>query len=234
VLSIKNLDVKYGAVLALKSVSLTVEQGEIVTLIGANGAGKSTTLMAISGLVRPSAGRIRLLDHDLSVIPPHAIVRLGVSHVPEGRRIFANLTVSENLDLGAYVRSDRAMIKQDRERVLALFPQLTARLGQPAATLSGGEQQMLAMGRALMARPRLMLLDEPSLGLAPFLVKQIFHTIREINQEGTTILLVEQNAHMALAIAHRGYVLETGRVVLSGQAEDLAKNEDVKRAYLGE
>ena len=233
-LSIKNLDVKYGAVLALKSVSLTVEQGEIVTLIGANGAGKSTTLMAISGLVRPSAGRIRLLDHDLSVIPPHAIVRLGVSHVPEGRRIFANLTVSENLDLGAYVRSDRAMIKQDRERVLALFPQLTARLGQPAATLSGGEQQMLAMGRALMARPRLMLLDEPSLGLAPFLVKQIFHTIREINQEGTTILLVEQNAHMALAIAHRGYVLETGRVVLSGQAEDLAKNEDVKRAYLGE
>src|SRR6185369_1211346 len=214
-LSVENLHVSYGAVHAVQGVSLSVARGEIVTLIGSNGAGKTTLLRAISGLVRPSAGTI-LFDGAarLDRIPPHTIVRHGISHVPEGRQVFGNLTVRENLALGAYQRTDRAEIRATMQHVFELFPILAERLRQAAATLSGGEQQMLAIGRALMARPQLLLLDEPSLGLAPLVVQTIFAIIREINAQGTTILLVEQNAHMALRIAHRGYVLQTGTVVL--------------------
>ena len=232
-LEIDSLVVNYGAVHALKGVSLTAAAGEIVTLIGANGAGKTTLLRTISGLVPVRSGRIRFEDHDLVRKPPHEIVGLGIAHAPEGRMVFANLSVEDNLEMGAYRRKERAAVVQDREAVYGLFPRLRERRKQSAGTLSGGEQQMLAIGRALMARPRLLLLDEPSLGLAPLLVREIFRTIREINARGVTVLLVEQNAHMALSIAGRGYVLETGRVAVEDAADKLLRNEDVKRAYLG-
>jgi branched-chain amino acid transport system ATP-binding protein len=232
-LEIRNLDVHYGAIHALKGVSLSVEAGQIVTLIGGNGAGKTTTLRAISGLLRPTTGEIFFDGQPIHGRPPHELVRLGLAHSPEGRGIFANLTVDENLDLGAYTRSDKAGIAADRDRALRLFPRLRERLQQAAGTLSGGEQQMLAMARALLARPRLLLLDEPSLGLAPQVVRTIFDIIREINAAGTTILLVEQNAHMALRVAHHGYVLEVGRIVMSERAAVLAASDDVRKAYLG-
>jgi branched-chain amino acid transport system ATP-binding protein len=232
-LEVSSLEVTYGVIRALHGISLTVNEGEVVTLIGANGAGKTTLLRAISGLVRPSAGSIRFRGTDLSRITPDRIVQMGIGHAPEGRGVFANLTVRENLELGAYTRSDKAGIAADLERVQALFPRLAERMGQWAGTLSGGEQQMLAIGRALMGRPKLLMLDEPSLGLAPFLVKSIFQTIQEINKQGTTILLVEQNAHMALHVAHRGYVLQTGEVVMEDDAEALLANEAVRQAYLG-
>jgi len=233
-LVLDSVQVSYGAIRALQSVSLTINAGEIVTLIGANGAGKSTTLRAISGLVPASSGRITMEGKDITLLPADRIVKLGIGHSPEGRRVFANMSVRENLELGAYTRNDRAGIKQDFDRALTLFPRLKERIGQNAGTLSGGEQQMLAMGRALMARPKLLLLDEPSLGLAPFLVRDIFQIIRDINAQGTTVLLVEQNAHMALGIAHRGYVLETGSIVMADDAKALLANDDVKKAYLGE
>ena len=232
-LAIDNLSVHYGAIQALHGVSIAVEQGEIVTLIGANGAGKSTTLRAVSGLVAPSAGTITFDGKDLAGLKPHTILRRGLAQVPEGRGIFPNLTVDENLDLGAFVRTNRKEVAADRERVFALFPRLKERIAQRAGTLSGGEQQMLAIGRALLARPRLLLLDEPSLGLAPQLVQTIFKIIREINASGTTIFLVEQNAHMALRVAHRAYVLEVGSVVMQGDAKTLAASDEVKNAYLG-
>ena len=233
-LILDDVQVSYGAIRALQSVSLTINEGEIVTLIGANGAGKSTTLRAISGLVPANAGRIMMEGKDITPLPADKIVKLGIGHSPEGRRVFANMSVRENLELGAYTRRDRAGIKQDFDRALTLFPRLRERIGQNAGTLSGGEQQMLAMGRALMARPKLLLLDEPSLGLAPFLVRDIFQIIRDINAQGTTVLLVEQNAHMALGVAHRGYVLETGTIVMADDAKALLANDDVKKAYLGE
>jgi branched-chain amino acid transport system ATP-binding protein len=233
-LTLENVQVSYGAIRALQNVSLEISAGEIVTLIGANGAGKSTTLRAISGLVSANAGRILMEGKDITLLPADKIVKLGIGHSPEGRRVFANMTVRENLELGAYTRSDRAGIKKDFDRALSLFPRLQERIGQNAGTLSGGEQQMLAMGRALMARPKLLLLDEPSLGLAPFLVRDIFQIIRDINAQGTTVLLVEQNAHMALGVAHRGYVLETGSIVMADEAKALLANENVKKAYLGE
>jgi branched-chain amino acid transport system ATP-binding protein len=232
-LEVEELDVYYGAVHALKGVSLHAAPGEIVTLIGANGAGKSTLLRAVSGLVPSRSGTIRFEGRPLGRTPAHEIVALGISHAPEGRMVFANLTVEDNLDLGAYRRKDRAGIRQDMSQVFQLFPRLLERRKQPSGTLSGGEQQMLAIGRALMSRPRLLLLDEPSLGLAPLLVREIFRTIREINERGVTVLLVEQNAHMALSIAGRGYVLETGHVRYEDRASRLLVNEDVRRAYLG-
>ncbi len=232
-LELTNLTVHYDAICALHGVSLCVEDGQIVTLIGANGAGKSTTLRAISGLCRISGGDIRFAGESLRGVAAHDIVRAGIAHAPEGRGIFANLTVEDNLQLGAYVRRDRAAVARDHDEVLTLFPRLRERLTQNAGTLSGGEQQMLAMGRALLARPRLLLLDEPSLGLAPQLVQTIFQIIRTINARGTTILLVEQNAHMALAVAHTGYVLECGHVVLHDTAAALAASDTVQRAYLG-
>ncbi len=233
-LSLENVDVNYGAIRALQSVSLTIQEGEIVTLIGANGAGKSTTLRTISGLAPARKGKILFRGEDITVRPADKIVRLGIGHSPEGRRVFANMTVRENLELGAYTRRDSRGIREDLERGLTLFPRLRERIGQNAGTLSGGEQQMLAMARALMARPALLLLDEPSLGLAPFLVRDIFSIIKDINAQGTTVLLVEQNAHMALGVAHRAYVLETGRIVLADTAQALLTNEEVKKAYLGE
>ncbi|MDE2059084.1 MAG: ABC transporter ATP-binding protein [candidate division NC10 bacterium] len=233
-LSLQEVHVHYGAIHALRGISLEVKEGEIVTLIGANGAGKSSTLMTISGILRPTNGRIIFEDEDLTHLPPHAIVERGISQVPEGRRIFPTLTVLENLEMGAYTRADSAEIRQDLDRVFQLFPLLKDRRLQPGGTLSGGEQQMLAIGRALMARPRLLLLDEPSLGLAPKLVETIFEVIREINAQSTTILLVEQNAHMALRIAAKGYVMEVGRIVLSDEAENLMANGEVRSAYLGE
>ncbi len=232
-LEMKDVHAYYGNIHALKGVTIQVEQGEIVTLIGANGAGKSTTLKTISGLLKPRAGAIHLEGEDLEPFPAHEIVYKGVSLVPEGRGVFSKLTVSENLDMGAFKRTDNAGIEQDRERVFKLFPRLEERRDQVAGTLSGGEQQMLATGRALMARPRLLLMDEPSMGLAPVLVESVFETIVEINKEGTTILLVEQNAHMALQIAKRGYVLQTGEIVLSDSAEGLRVNPMVQKAYLG-
>ena len=232
-LEIENLDVYYGAVHALKGVSLHADAGEIVTLIGANGAGKSTLLRTISGLVTPRAGKILFEGRDLSRVPPHEIVGLGISQSPEGRMVFANLSVEDNLELGAYRRRDRAGIAKDRAEVFRMFPRLLERRRQAAGTLSGGEQQMLAMGRALMSRPRLLLLDEPSLGLAPLLVREIFKTVIEINRTGVTVLLVEQNAHMALSVAGRGYVLETGSVRLEDRASALLENPQVKSAYLG-
>jgi branched-chain amino acid transport system ATP-binding protein len=233
-LILENIEVSYGPIKALKNVSLEIAAGEIVTLIGANGAGKSTTLRAISGLVPSQRGRILFEDKEITNTPADQIVRLGIGHSPEGRRIFANMSVRENLELGAYTRRDRGGIAEDLERGLTLFPRLRERIGQNAGTLSGGEQQMLAMARALMARPRLLLLDEPSLGLAPFLVRDIFRIIQDINQQGTTVLLVEQNAHLALGIAHRGYVLETGHIVMADEAKALLANDDIKKAYLGE
>jgi branched-chain amino acid transport system ATP-binding protein len=233
-LVLENVEVYYGAIRALQGISLEINAGEIVTLIGANGAGKSTTLRAISGLVPTAQGRILFEGKDITALATDKIVQRGIGHSPEGRRIFANMSVRENLELGAYTRKDHAGINADLDRMLTLFPRLKERIGQNAGTLSGGEQQMLAMGRALMARPKLLLLDEPSLGLAPFLVRDIFHIIRDINAQGTTVLLVEQNAHMALGIAHRGYVLETGNIVLSGEARAILANDDIKKAYLGE
>ncbi len=232
-LKVENINVYYGAIHAIKGISLEVEQGEIVTLIGANGAGKTTTLRTISGLNKPKSGKITFNGTDITNAPAQKMVEMGMSHVPEGRRVFANMTVFENLELGAYLRKDKAGIKADMNKVFERFPRLLERRSQISGTLSGGEQQMLAMGRALMSRPKLLLLDEPSMGLAPLLVQEIFAIIKELNQEGTTVLLVEQNAHMALSIAHQGYVLETGRIVLSGKAEKLAASEEVRKAYLG-
>ena len=232
-LKIDQLNVKYGAIHALRDISLEVDEGEIVTLIGANGAGKTSTLRAISGLVPIASGQISFEGKVLNSIPAFRMPYMGISHVPEGRRIFANMSVYENLELGAYSRKDKAGIKQDYERVFGRFPRLKERLRQRAGTLSGGEQQMLAMGRALMARPRILLMDEPSMGLAPIIVQDIFNIIREINKAGTTVLLVEQNARMALSIANRAYVIETGAIVLEGKASELIDDESVKRAYLG-
>lgn len=233
ILQVKDLHVSYGAIKAVKGISFEVEEGEIVTLIGANGAGKSTTLRTISGLETAASGSINFMGTEVTKMPPHDIVKLGIAHVPEGRRIFANLSVHENLKLGANLRKDQEGIKNDIKRVFGLFPRLEERKNQSAGTLSGGEQQMLAVGRALMTRGKLMLLDEPSMGLAPIVVEEIFRIIKEINDEGTTILLIEQNAYMALGIANRAYVLETGNIVLQGPARELAENEDIKKAYLG-
>lgn len=232
-LEVENLHTYYGNIHALKGISLTVEEGEIVTLIGANGAGKSTTLRTITGILKPHEGHVRLRGEDLAPYKPHEIVYKGIAMVPEGRRIFARLTVSENLDMGAYTRRNKAEIAEDLERVFNLFPRLKERRHQVAGTLSGGEQQMLAIARALMTHPRILLMDEPSMGLAPVLVEAIFDTIRQINKEGTTILLVEQNALMALSVANRGYVLQTGEIVLHDTAANLQKNEMVQKAYLG-
>jgi branched-chain amino acid transport system ATP-binding protein len=232
-LEINDLHVHYGAIHALHGINVSVRQGQIVTLIGSNGAGKSTTLRTISGLLRPSKGTILFEGKSIAGRPPHEIVRLGIAQAPEGRGIFANLSVDENLDMGAFARRDTEQIRRDRERALDLFPRIRERLRQNAGTLSGGEQQMLAIARALMARPRLLLLDEPSLGLAPQIVQTIFKIIREINAGGTTILLVEQNAHMALEVAHHGYVLEVGRIKMSDDAKRLAASDEVRKAYLG-
>jgi len=233
-LDLQNLDVHYGAIHALRGVSFRVGQGEIVTLIGANGAGKTTTLRAVSGMLRPSGGQIQYQGVPISGLKPHRLVARGLCHAPEGRGIFPNLTVTENLELGAFLRRDVPGIAQDMARGLSLFPVLKERARQMAGTLSGGEQQMLAIARALMARPRLLLLDEPSLGLAPTVVETIFNIIQEINKQGVTILLVEQNAHLALGIANHGYVLETGTVVQSGTGADLLRSPEVRKAYLGE
>ena len=236
-LSVRNLEVCYGVISALQDVSLEVDRGEVVTLIGANGAGKTTLLRTISGLLRPRQGEITWGASEppapVQHLRPHEIVRLGICHVPEGRQIFANLSVRENLMLGAYQRKGGDAVRADLDRVYSLFPVLAERREQRAGTLSGGEQQMLAIGRALMARPQLLLLDEPSLGLAPLVVRKIFQIIREINESGTTIFLVEQNAHMALTVAHRAYVLQTGRVIKSDRAAKLLEDPDVKKAYLG-
>lgn len=232
-LEITSLHVYYDKIEALKGVTISVEEGQIVTLIGANGAGKSTTLRAISGLLPVRSGKLRFDQFDLAVRRPHEITRLGLAHVPEGRRIFARLTVNENLEMGAFSRRSRHEIDRDKERLLSLFPRLRERLNQLAGTLSGGEQQMVATARALMSRPRLLLLDEPSMGLAPLMVERVFETISEINRQGMTILLVEQNAVQALSIANSAYVLEGGRIVLAGCGRDLIGNELVRRAYLG-
>jgi len=232
-LDIKDINVYYGAIHAIKGISLYVNEGEIVTLIGANGAGKSTTLRTISGLLKPKSGSITFLNKDIAGMPAHKIVAEGISQVPEGRRIFAEMTVMENLELGAFIRDDKKTIAQDLKMVFRRFPRLEERKLQLAGTLSGGEQQMLAMGRALMSRPKLLLLDEPSMGLAPLLIREIFNIIVDINKTGTTVLLVEQNANMALSIANRAYVLETGRITLSGDAKELAASEEIRKAYLG-
>jgi branched-chain amino acid transport system ATP-binding protein len=233
-LTVDKLSVYYGAVQALRGVSLSVGRGEIVSLIGANGAGKSTTLRAISGVVRSASGAIVHDGAPIAGLPPHRIARLGMAHVPEGRGVFANMSVLENLEMGAYTRRSRKETRETLGRVFALFPRLSERSGQSAGTLSGGEQQMLAIGRALMQRPDLLLLDEPSMGLSPLLVREIFRLIAEINRSGTTVLLVEQNAYMALSIAHRAYVLETGEITLEGTAAELRENPRVRAAYLGE
>ncbi|MEH6943207.1 ABC transporter ATP-binding protein [Bacillus sp. JJ722] len=232
-LKIQDVNVYYGNIQALKGVSMEINQGEIVTLIGANGAGKSTLLKTISGLLKPKKGELSYEGQSIGGKAAQAIVKLGISHVPEGRRVFANMSVEENLQLGAFLRKDKEGIKQEMKRVYELFPRLLERQKQLSGTLSGGEQQMLAMGRALMAKPKLLLLDEPSMGLAPLLVKQIFNIIEEINKAGTTVLLVEQNANLALSIADRAYVVETGRIVLSGKASELTASEEIKNAYLG-
>ncbi|MGE5372954.1 MAG: ABC transporter ATP-binding protein [Solirubrobacterales bacterium] len=233
-LEVRNLEVFYGAIQALRGVSFEVNEGEIVTLIGANGAGKSTTLRTISGLIRPRSGEITFKGTDITKVPAHKIVTMGLSQVPEGRKIISDLTVMENLRLGAYTRSDKAEIQASMEKVFQSFPRLKERTKQLAGTMSGGEQQMLAIGRALMARPSLIILDEPSMGLSPLLVEEIFEIIKRINAEGTTVLLVEQNAYMALQVAHRAYVLETGTIALQGLASDLQKDPKVRAAYLGE
>ncbi|MGI6555274.1 MAG: ABC transporter ATP-binding protein [Bacillota bacterium] len=232
-LSIQNIDVFYGNIQALRGISLEVSKGEIVSLIGANGAGKSTTLKAISGLIHPKNGKIEFEGEDITNKPAQEIVKRRISQVPEGRRVFAQMTVYENLELGAYLRKDKEGIKNSFQRVFDRFPILQERRFQKAGTLSGGEQQMLAMGRALMSQPKLLLLDEPSMGLAPLLVQEIFNIIKEINEAGTTILLVEQNANMALSIADKAYVLETGKIALSGTARELQESEEVRKAYLG-
>lgn len=232
-LTVENLTVHYGAIQALKGISFSVNEGEVITLIGSNGAGKTTTLHAISNIIKKTAGKVTFQDSDITSVPADAIVKTGLIQVPEGRRIFSNLTVRENLEMGAYTRKDKAGIKADMENVFELFPRLKERLRQVSGTLSGGEQQMLAMGRALMARPKLLLLDEPSMGLAPILVDEIFSIIQKINKDGTTILLVEQNAFKALSIADRAYILETGSVVKTGAASDLISDDSVRSAYLG-
>lgn len=232
-LEVNDLNVYYGAIHALQGISFNVDEGEIVSLIGANGAGKSTTLRTISGLIRPRGGNIQFKGKDITMLPAEQIVRLGISQVPEGRKIFAPLTVRENLLMGAYTRKDPVEIQQSMERVFASFPRLKERINQLGGTLSGGEQQMLATGRGLMNLPSLLLLDEPSMGLSPILVEEIFHIIKEINSQGTSILLVEQNALMALSVSKRAYVLETGRIVLTGNAREVAENPQVKAAYLG-
>ncbi len=232
-LELKDVHTYYGNIHALKGISLTVEQGEVVTLIGSNGAGKTTTLRTISGLLAPRQGQIILEGKRIDRVPAHAIVGMGVSQSPEGRRVFPRMTVRENLELGAFGRNDKPGIAEDMERALSLFPRLRERITQRAGTMSGGEQQMLAIGRALMARPRVLLLDEPSMGLSPVLVEQIFEIIKDINKQGTTILLVEQNALMALGVANRGYVLQTGQIVLADTAKALSENEEVQKAYLG-
>ncbi len=228
-----DVNVYYGAVHALKGISVKVNKGEIVTLIGANGAGKTTTLKTISGVLKPKTGKVIFEGNDLSKINASDMVKLGMSHVPEGRRIFYNMSIMENLEMGAYSRNDKAEIKKDYEKIFETFPRLLERKAQMAGTLSGGEQQMLAIGRALMSRPKLLLLDEPSMGLAPLVVKQIFSIIEDINKTGTTVLLVEQNASMALKIAHRAYVIQNGHVEMEGKASDLLNDENVKNAYLG-
>jgi branched-chain amino acid transport system ATP-binding protein len=231
-LKVNNLDVYYGAIHAIKNISFNVEQGEIVTLIGANGAGKTTTLQTISGLIKPKTGNIVLNNKSIENYGAHNILGLGMAQVPEGRRVFSRMTVEENLEMGAFIRTDKN-IYSDISDMYKKFPRLGERKKQLAGTMSGGEQQMLAIARALMARPKLLLMDEPSMGLAPILVEEIFDTIREINRSGTTILLVEQNAHMALSIAHRAYVLETGKIIMEGDAQNLLNDEKVKEAYLG-
>ncbi|HPH98358.1 MAG TPA: ABC transporter ATP-binding protein [Anaerolineaceae bacterium] len=232
-LEVNNINVYYGAIHALQGISFNVNEGEIVTLIGANGAGKSTTLRTVSGMIRPRSGSVVYKGEDITMTACEKIVVKGISHVPEGRKIFAPLTVRENLEMGAYTRSDRSEIAASMERVFASFPRLKERINQLGGTLSGGEQQMLATGRGLMSRPALLLLDEPSMGLSPLLVQEIFRIIKEINSQGTSILLVEQNASMALSIASRAYVLETGRIVMEGKASDIANDPKVKSAYLG-
>jgi branched-chain amino acid transport system ATP-binding protein len=232
-LEIEGLDVHYGGIHALKGVSLKVNAGEVVTLIGANGAGKTTTLRAISGIVKPTTGSVKFDGTTITNHAPHTIVARGLVHAPEGRGIFSNMTVDENLEIGAFLRKDSAQVKKDREHALSLFPRLKERLAQNAGTLSGGEQQMLAIARALLSRPKLLLLDEPSLGLAPQVVALIFKIVKTIAADGTTILLVEQNAHMALGVANRAYVLEVGQIVLDGDAKELAKNDQIRKAYLG-
>ncbi|MFL5932003.1 MAG: ABC transporter ATP-binding protein [Gaiellaceae bacterium] len=233
ILRLDDIHTFYGAIHALKGVSIEVREGEIVTLIGANGAGKSTTLRSINGLNHPRRGRIEFAGRDITSEAPHRIVKMGISQSPEGRKLFSRMSVRENLEMGAFQRSDRASFKEDLDRVYSLFPRLAEREHQKAGTMSGGEQQMCAMGRALMAKPKLLLLDEPSMGLAPIFVERIFEIVREINEQGTPILLVEQNALMALDTAHRGYVLETGRIALADDAKNLRQNEQVQKAYLG-
>jgi branched-chain amino acid transport system ATP-binding protein len=232
-LDVKDLNVYYGAIHALQGISFNIEEGEIVTLIGANGAGKSTILRTVSGLIRPRTGTVAFRNEDITLTPAEMIVRKGISHVPEGRKIFAPLTVKENLEMGAYIINDRAEINRLMERVFKSFPRMKERMGQLGGTLSGGEQQMLATGRGLMSKPSLLMLDEPSMGLSPILVEEIFSIIKDINSQGTSILLVEQNAQMALSISNRAYVLETGNIVLSGSAKEIAENPKVKEAYLG-
>jgi branched-chain amino acid transport system ATP-binding protein len=234
VLRIEDIHTYYGTIHALKGISLDVREGEIVTLIGANGAGKSTTLRSINGLNHPREGRIVFQGRDITNTPPHDVVKRGISQAPEGRRLFPHMSVFENLEMGAFQRADRKNLKEDLDRVFTLFPRLAERRSQKAGTMSGGEQQMCAIGRALMARPKLLMLDEPSMGLAPIFVERIFEIVKEINEQGTTILLVEQNALMALEAAHRGYVLETGRIALADDAKSLRENERVRKAYLGE
>jgi len=233
-LTVSNLSTYYEAMRALDDVSFFVDEGEIVSLIGANGAGKSTVLHTLSGLIRPKSGSIQFLGRDISAIPPHGIVALGLAHVPEGRRIFSRMTVRENLEMGAYAQKDRARILKDMDVVFESFPRLKERIRQLAGTLSGGEQQMLSVGRAMMSSPRLLMLDEPSMGLSPILVNEIFRIIRKLKDLGTTILLVEQNAKVALSVSDRAYVLETGRIVLEGRSEEILNNERVKKAYLGD
>lgn len=233
-LKVENLQVYYGGIHALKGISLEVNQGEIVTLIGANGAGKSTTLRTISGLLHAKEGKVVFKGEEINNIPAHHIVARGLCHVPEGRKIFSELSVRDNLEMGAYLRKDKDGIKEDMERVFNLFPRLHERQKQMGGTLSGGEQQMLAIGRAILSKPELLLMDEPSMGLAPLLVQEIFEIIKRINKAGTTILLIEQNANMALSIADRAYVMETGNIVLQGSAKDISDNEAVRKAYLGE
>jgi branched-chain amino acid transport system ATP-binding protein len=233
ILRLDDIHTFYGSIHALKGISLEVREGEIVSLIGANGAGKSTTLRSINGLNHPRRGRIEFAGRDITNDPPHSIVKMGISQSPEGRKLFSRMSVRENLEMGAFQRADRATFKEDLDRVYSLFPRLAERQHQKAGTMSGGEQQMCAMGRALMAKPKLLLLDEPSMGLAPIFVERIFEIVREINEQGTPILLVEQNALMALDTAHRGYVLETGRITLSDDAKALRQNEQVQKAYLG-
>ncbi len=232
-LKINDIHVHYGAIHAIKGVSFNVPEGEIVTLIGANGAGKTSILHAISGLLKPSGGEVNYNGQNLTKVKPHKIVHLGLAHVPEGRRVFSELTIHENLELGAFMKTDKKAIARDYEKVMTLFPRLKERQKQLAGTLSGGEQQMLAIGRAIMSQPKLLLMDEPSMGLSPILVKEIFEIIKECNRLGMTILLVEQNANMALSIAHQAYVLETGKIVLNGPASELLGNDAVRKAYLG-